>query len=58
MIVVAGVTIYFILAMRPVLLALLIVWLPVAHALSVWTPLRRVQLRSGRWRCCWPTARC
>ena len=37
--------IYFVLAMRPVLLAAVIVFLPVAHALSVWTPLRRVQLR-------------
>lgn len=41
-IVLAGLTIYLILAMRPVLLAVLIVWLPVAHALSVWRPLSRV----------------
>lgn len=38
--------IYFTLAMRPVLLAALIVFLPVAHALSVWSPLRRVQIRA------------
>ena len=37
--------IYFILAMRPVVLAAIIVLLPVAHALSVWAPLRRVQIR-------------
>ena len=37
--------IYFTLAMRPVLLAAVIVFLPVAHALSVWTPMRRVQVR-------------
>lgn len=37
--------IYFLLAMRPVLLAAIIVVLPIAHALSVWTPMRRVQVR-------------
>ncbi|WP_052665110.1 hypothetical protein [Nitriliruptor alkaliphilus] len=37
--------IYFLLAMRPVLLAAIIVILPIAHALSVWTPMRRVQVR-------------
>ncbi len=45
-IVFAALAIYFTLAMRPVLLAALIVFLPVAHALSVWTPLRRVQVRA------------
>jgi hypothetical protein len=45
-IVFCSLAIYFILAMRPVLLAALIVFLPVAHALSVWTPLRRVQMRA------------
>lgn len=45
-IVFCALAIYFILAMRPVLLAALIVFLPVAHSLSVWTPLRRVQLRA------------
>ncbi|MDP9023432.1 MAG: hypothetical protein M3N57_12205, partial [Actinomycetota bacterium] len=45
-IVFTALAIYFTLAMRPVLLAALIVFLPVAHALSVWTPLRRVQLRA------------
>ena len=45
-IVFCSLAIYFILAMRPVLLAALIVFLPVAHALSVWTPLRRVQVRA------------
>ncbi len=45
-IVFSGLAIYFLLAMRPVLLAILIVFLPVAHALSVWEPLRRVQLRA------------
>lgn len=45
-IVFTALAIYFALAMRPVLLAALIVFLPVAHALSVWTPLRRVQLRA------------
>lgn len=37
--------IYFTLAMRPVLLAAVLVFLPVAHALSLWTPMRRVQVR-------------
>jgi hypothetical protein len=45
-IVFASLAIYFTLAMRPVLLAALIVFLPVAHALSVWTPMRRVQVRA------------
>lgn len=45
-IVFCSLAIYFTLAMRPVLLAALIVFLPVAHALSVWTPLRRVQVRA------------
>jgi len=45
-IVFTSLAIYFTLAMRPVLLAALIVFLPVAHALSVWTPLRRVQMRA------------
>jgi len=44
-IVFTALAIYFTLAMRPVLLAALIVFLPVAHALSVWTPMRRVQVR-------------
>ncbi|MEX0746052.1 MAG: hypothetical protein WD118_10670 [Phycisphaeraceae bacterium] len=44
-IVLCSLSIYFVLAMRPVLLAALIVVLPLAHALSVWTPLRRTQLR-------------
>ncbi len=44
-IVFTSVSIYFILAMRPVVLAAIIVFLPIAHALSVWEPLRRVQLR-------------
>lgn len=44
-IVFTSLAIYFTLAMRPVLLAALIVFLPVAHALSVWTPMRRVQVR-------------
>lgn len=44
-IVLCSLTIYFVLAMRPVLLAAVIVVLPVAHALSVWSPLRRTQLR-------------
>ena len=45
-IVFTSLAIYFTLAMRPVLLAALIVFLPVAHALSVWTPMRRVQVRA------------
>ena len=45
-IVFTALAIYFTLAMRPVLLAALIVFLPVAHALSVWTPMRRVQVRA------------
>jgi hypothetical protein len=45
-IVFTSLAIYFTLAMRPVLLAALIVFLPVAHALSVWTPLRRVEIRT------------
>ena len=45
-IVFCSLAIYFTLAMRPVLLAALIVFLPVAHALSVWTPMRRVQVRT------------
>ena len=45
-IVFCALAIYFVLAMRPVLLAALIVFLPVAHALSVWTPMRRVQVRA------------
>lgn len=45
-IVFTALAIYFTLAMRPVLIAALIVFLPVAHALSVWTPLRRVQVRA------------
>jgi hypothetical protein len=45
-IVFSSLAIYFTLAMRPVLLAALIVFLPVAHALSVWTPMRRVQVRA------------
>ena len=45
-IVFCSLAIYFTLAMRPVLLAALIVLLPVAHALSVWTPMRRVQVRA------------
>jgi hypothetical protein len=45
-IVFCSLAIYFTLAMRPVLLAALIVFLPVAHALSVWTPMRRVQVRA------------
>ncbi|MEX0705413.1 MAG: hypothetical protein WD041_02225 [Nitriliruptoraceae bacterium] len=45
-IVFASLAIYFTLAMRPVLLAALIVFLPVAHALSVWTPMQRVQVRA------------
>jgi hypothetical protein len=45
-IVFTSLAIYFILAMRPVLLAAVIVFLPVAHALSVWTPMRRVELRT------------
>ncbi len=44
-IVFTSVSIYFILAMRPVVLAAIIVFLPIAHALSVWEPMRRVQLR-------------
>jgi hypothetical protein len=45
-IVFTSLAIYFILAMRPVLLAAVIVFLPVAHALSVWTPMRRVEVRT------------
>ena len=45
-IVFTSLAIYFTLAMRPVMLAALIVFLPVAHALSVWTPMRRVQVRA------------
>jgi hypothetical protein len=45
-IVFTSLAIYFTLAMRPVLLAAVIVFLPVAHALSVWTPMRRVQMRT------------
>lgn len=45
-IVFTSLAIYFTLAMRPVLLAALIVFLPVAHSLSVWTPMRRVQVRA------------
>jgi hypothetical protein len=45
-IVFTSLAIYFTLAMRPVLLAAVIVFLPVAHALSVWTPMRRVELRT------------
>ena len=45
-IVFTSLAIYFTLAMRPVLLAAVIVFLPVAHALSVWTPMRRVQVRA------------
>jgi hypothetical protein len=45
-IVFTSLAIYFILAMRPVLLAAVIVFLPVAHALSVWTPIRRVEMRT------------
>ena len=45
-IVFCALAIYFTLAMRPVLLAAVIVFLPVAHALSVWTPMRRVQVRT------------
>ncbi len=45
-IVFTSLAIYFTLAMRPVLRAALIVFLPVAHALSVWTPMRRVEIRT------------
>jgi hypothetical protein len=45
-IVFTSLAIYFTLAMRPVLLAAIIVFLPVAHALSVWTPMRRVEIRT------------
>ena len=45
-IVFTSLAIYFTLAMRPVVLAALIVFLPLAHALSVWTPMRRVQVRA------------
>ena len=45
-IVFTSLAIYFTLAMRPVLLAAVIVFLPVAHALSVWTPMRRVEMRT------------
>ena len=45
-IVFTSMAIYFTLAMRPVLLAAVMVFLPVAHALSVWTPMRRVQVRA------------
>ena len=45
-IVFTSLAIYFTLAMRPVLLAVIIVFLPVAHALSVWTPLQRIQVRT------------
>lgn len=45
-IVFTSLAIYFTLAMRPVMLAALIVFLPVAHAVSVWTPMRRVQVRA------------
>lgn len=45
-IVFTALAIYFTLAMRPVLIAALIVFLPIAHALSVWTPMRRVQIRA------------
>lgn len=45
-IVFTALAIYFTLAMRPVLLAAVIVFLPVAHALLVWTPMRRVQVRA------------
>lgn len=45
-IVFTSLAIYFTLAMRPVLLAAVIVFLPVAHGLSVWTPMRRVQVRA------------
>ncbi|MEX0953090.1 MAG: hypothetical protein WDZ26_04595, partial [Nitriliruptoraceae bacterium] len=45
-IVFASLAIYFTLAMRPVLLAALVVFLPVAHAVSVWTPMQRVQVRT------------
>jgi hypothetical protein len=44
-IVLTSLSIYFLLAMRPVVLAAIIVFLPIAHAVSVWTPMRRVQLR-------------
>jgi hypothetical protein len=44
-IVFTSVSIYFLLAMRPVVLAAIIVFLPIAHAVSVWEPMRRVQLR-------------
>ena len=45
-IVFTSLAIYFTLAMRPVLLAAVIVFIPVAHALSVWTPMRRVEMRT------------
>jgi len=45
-IVFTSLAIYFTLAMRPVLLSAVIVFLPVAHALSVWTPMRRVEMRT------------
>jgi hypothetical protein len=45
-IVFTSLAIYFTLAMRPVLLAAIIVFLPVAHALAVWTPMRRIQART------------
>jgi hypothetical protein len=45
-IVFTSLAIYFTLAMRPVLLAAIIVFLPVAHAVAVWTPMRRIQART------------
>lgn len=48
-IVVSGITIYVMLAMRPLLLALLVVWLPTMEAVSVWQPMRRARLRSWSW---------
>ncbi|MFA9444446.1 hypothetical protein [Egicoccus sp. AB-alg6-2] len=45
-IVFTSLAIYFTLAMRPVLLAAVIVFLPIAHALGVWTPMRRVEVRT------------
>ena len=45
-IVFTSLAIYFTLAMRPVLLAAIIVFLPVAHALSVWSPMRRIEVRT------------
>jgi hypothetical protein len=44
-IVFTSLSIYFLLAMRPVVLAAIIVFLPIAHALSVWAPMRRIQMR-------------